>query len=95
MQVRVETLQLLHHFLQLPHDSYEQLTESLQELANNVLPASSWELKRGTTQATDYARQLLAIMESMVVTAEQGHAVEPLLQVTMMMITTLLVFMLV
>ena len=81
MQVRVEALQLLHHFLQLLDDSAKQLTENLQELANNVLPASSWELKRGTTQATDYARQLMAIMDSMVVAAEQGHSVEPLLQV--------------
>lgn len=81
VQLRVEALQLLQHFLNLPADQSTKLTEKVEELANNVFPASSWEWKRGSTQSTDYARQLMAIMDSMVTAAEHGLPVKSLLQV--------------
>ena len=81
MQLRAEALQLLHHFLALPAGSLERLSEHVAELANNMFPASSWEWKRGSTQSIDYARQLMALMDSMVAAAEQGLSVEPILQV--------------
>ena len=46
-----------------------------------MFPARSWEQKPGSTQSTDYARQLMALMDSMVAAAEQGLSVEPILQV--------------
>ena len=82
MQQRVETLQLLQYFLTLPEDHAAKLTDKVEELVNNIFPASSWEWKRGSTQSTDYARQLMAIMDSMVAASESGLSVEPLLQVT-------------
>ncbi len=80
VQQRVEALQLLQYFLS-PGNHATQLTDTVQELAINAFPASSWEWRRGTTQSTDYARQLMAIMDSMVAAAERGLSVEPLLQV--------------
>lgn len=82
VQQRVETLQLLQYFLTLPGDHAAKLTDKVEELVNNIFPASSWEWKRGSTQSTDYARQLMAIMDSMVAASESGLSVEPLLQVT-------------
>lgn len=82
VQQRVETLQLLQYFLTLPEDHAAKLTDKVEELVNNIFPASSWEWKRGSTQSTDYARQLMAIMDSMVAASESGLSVEPLLQVT-------------
>ena len=82
VQLRAEALQLLHHFLALPAGRLEQLSQHVEELANNMFPASSWEWKPGSTQSTDYARQLMALMDSMVAAAEQGLSVEPVLQVT-------------
>ncbi len=76
----MEALQLLQYFLS-PGNHATQLTDTVQELAINAFPASSWEWRRGTTQSTDYARQLMAIMDSMVAAAERGLSVEPLLQV--------------
>jgi len=76
----VEALQLLQYFLN-PGNHAAKLSDKVEELANNVFPASSWEWRRGTTQSTDYARQLMAIMDSMVAAAEHGLSVEPLLQV--------------
>lgn len=81
VQLRVEALQLLRFFLNLPADQAIKLTGKVEELSNNVFPASSWEWQRGSTQSTDYARQLMAILNSMVAAAELGDSVEPLLQV--------------
>ena len=77
----MEALQLLHYFLNLPADQASKLSDTVEQLANNVFPASSWEWRRGSSQSTDYARQLMAIMDSMVGAAELGVSVEPLLQV--------------
>ena len=82
MQLRTQALQLLHHFLGLPATHLQQLTQRLEEMANNVFPASSWEWKRGSTQSIAYAQQLMALMDSTVAAAEQGCCVAPLLQVT-------------
>ena len=81
VQLRAEALQLLHHFLALPAGRLEQLSQHVEELANNMFPASSWEWKAGSTQYTDYARQLMALMDATVAAAEQGLSVEPVLQV--------------
>lgn len=76
----MEALQLLQYFLK-PESYATKLTDKVQELVISAFPASSWEWRRGTTQSTDYARQLMAIMDSMVAAAESGLSVEPLLQV--------------
>ena len=81
MQLRTEALQLLHHFLALPAGKLEKLSQHIEQLANNMFPASSWEWKRGSTQSIDYARQLMALMDSMVAAAEQGLSIEPILEV--------------
>ena len=81
VQLRAEALQLLHHFLALPAGRLEELSQHIEELVNNVFPASSWEWKPGSTQSTDHARQLMALMDSLVAAAEEGLSVEPLLQV--------------
>lgn len=81
MQLRTQALQLLHHFLSLPAAQLQKLTQQIEELANYIFPASSWEWKRGSTQSVDYARQLMAIMDAMVTAAERGLSVEPILQV--------------
>ncbi|KAL3135934.1 hypothetical protein ABBQ32_006979 [Trebouxia sp. C0010 RCD-2024] len=80
VQLRVEALHLLHHFLALPPGKLETLSQHVQELANNMFPASSWELKAGSTQAIHYAQQLMALMDSMVAAAERGLSVEPVLE---------------
>lgn len=46
-----------------------------------MFPASSWELKPGSTQSIHYAQQLMALMDSMVAAAERGLSVEPVLEV--------------
>lgn len=81
VQLRVEALQLLAHFLSLPADQLTVLSETVSELVTDVFPASSWEWKRGSTQSTDYARQLMALMDSVVAAAEQGRPVQAMLQV--------------
>ena len=81
VQFRVEALHLLHHFLALPPSKLETLSQHVQELANNMFPASSWELKPGSTQSVHYAQQLMALMDSTVAAAERGLSVEPVLEV--------------
>lgn len=82
VQLRTEALELLHHFLSLSAGQLQKLTQQVEELANNIFPASSWEWKRGSSQSVDYARQLMALMDSTVAAAEGGLAVEPILQVS-------------
>lgn len=81
VQLRIAALQLLSSFLTLPAEQLSKLCKTVNELVNDVFPASSWEWEPGSTQSIDYARQLLAIMDSAVTAAELGLAVEPLLQV--------------
>lgn len=81
MQLRVEALQLLHHFLALPPAKLQTLSQQVEELVNGVFPASSWELKQGSTQSIHSAQQLMALMDSMVAAAERGLSVEPILEV--------------
>lgn len=81
MQLRIEALQLLAHFFSLPAQQLSKLSEGVSELVTNVFPASSWEWRRGSTQSTDYARQLMALMDSVVAAAEMGQPVQLMLQV--------------
>ena len=81
VQLRTQALQLLHHFLSLPASQVQRLTQQIEDLANDIFPASSWEWKRGSSQSVDYAQQLMAIMDAMVTTAERRLSVEPILQV--------------
>ena len=81
VQLRIDALQLLAPFLSLPGQQLSRLSEAVNELVTDVFPASSWEWKRGSTQSTDYARQLMALMDSVVAAAEMGCAVQAMLQV--------------
>lgn len=81
VQLRIDALQLLAHFLSLPGQQLSRLSEAVSELVIDVFPASSWEWKRGSTQSTDYARQLMALMDSVVAAAEIGCPVQAMLQV--------------
>lgn len=80
-RARTEALRLLPPFLALPADTARRILVAIEAIVTDLFPTLSHELPRGSTQATDYAVQLLALLDAAVAAAQSGTCIEGFLEV--------------
>jgi hypothetical protein len=80
-QARTEALRLLAPFLALPADHSRSVLTAVEAIVTDLFPTLSHELPRGSTQASDYGLQLMAMMDAAVAAAENGTHIEAFLEV--------------
>ena len=81
-QLKREALAMLPQLFSLPEAHVQRLMNTLADLVNDSFPSSSHDLPKGSTQDTDYRRNLLLIMSSAVRAAEDKRDVSALLEVS-------------
>ena len=81
MQARIEALRMLAPFLALPADTVRHVASAMAAIVTDLFPTLSHELPKGSTQATEYGLQLIAMMDAAVAAAESGTPIEAFLEV--------------
>ncbi|KAK9829312.1 hypothetical protein WJX72_005143 [[Myrmecia] bisecta] len=85
--VRLDALRMLGPFLTMPAQHVKQVADAVTALVTDVFPARSQDVRKGSSQATQFALQLMAIMDALVATSERNLPLDHLLEAVLPVIS--------